>query len=784
MIKSEESNKLLRVLCLEDIPYDAHLIKEMLIDAGIDVVMDITDSEDEYFSLLKNKTYDIILSDYTLPGYDVHSALKNALELQPDAPFICISGTIGEDKAIELLKQGASDYILKDRLSRLPFAVSRALEGVEQQKESKLTQEALLKSEFEFRLLAESMPQIVWITRADGWNTYFNQQWVDYTGLTLEESYGHGWVKPIHPDDQQRAWDAWQNATLHGASYSLECRLRRKDGKYKWWLTRGVPVLDEQGLVLKWFGTCTDIHKLKLADEELQQSHDVLYKLAEQVPGVIYQYRLYPDGRSCFPYSSPGMNEIYEYSPDDVCEDATPVFGRIHPEDLQQVSDLIFESARTLKHFHCEFRVVLPIQGLRWRYSDATPERLDDNSTLWHGIIYDITNQKKVEHELIKAKEHAEESDRLKSAFLANMSHEIRTPMNGIIGFAELLKEPDLTGEEQRKYISIIEKGGERMLNIINDIINISKVESGQMEVSNSETNINELIEFIYSFFKPEANQKGIELFFKDLLPEEDATINTDSEKVYAILTNLVKNALKFTLKGSIEIGYSKKNTEFEFFVKDTGNGILQEQKDIIFERFRQGSESLSRNYEGAGLGLTISKAYVEMLGGKIWVDSNHGSGSTFYFTIPFISDEAVKISNNYKPFVEVNISVKDLKILIVEDDEISELLISRVVRSFGNHILTTSNGLEAIDICRNNPDLDLILMDIKMPVMDGYEATRQIRKFNKDVVIISQTAFALADDREKSLAAGCNDYISKPLNKFLLIELIKKHFQNNQVSV
>src|ERR1035437_3446483 len=254
MIKSEESNKLLSVLCLEDVLNDAHLIKEMLIDAGFQIVMDIADSEDVYFSLLRNKTYDIILSDYTLPGYDIYSALKNALELQPDAPFICISGTIGEDKAIELLKQGASDYILKDRLSRLPFAVRRALEGKNQQKESRLAHEALLKREYEFRLLAESMPQIVWITRADGWTTYFNQHWVEYTGLTLEESYGHGWNKPFHPDDQQRSWNAWQNATIHGATYSLECRLRRKDGKYKWWLIRGVPVLDEKGTVLKWFG--------------------------------------------------------------------------------------------------------------------------------------------------------------------------------------------------------------------------------------------------------------------------------------------------------------------------------------------------------------------------------------------------------------------------------------------------------------------------------------------------------------------------------------------------
>jgi len=781
----EESNNLLNVLCLEDILNDANLIKEMLLDAGFQVSMDITDREDEYLSLLSKKTYDVILSDYTIPGFDVHLALKQALELQPDVPFICVSGTIIKDKAIELIKEGAVNYVLKDRLSRLPYAVRQALESVERLKEHRQAEDALIKSEYEFRLLAESMPQIVWITRADGCTTYFNQQWVDYTGLTLEESYGHGWNKPFHPDDQLRAWDAWKDAILNGTTYSLECRLRRKDGEYFWFLIRGVPVLDEHCKVLKWFGTYTDIHKMKLADEALQQSHDVLYKLAEQVPGVIYQYRLYPDGSSCFPYSSPGMNEIYEYSSEDVREDATPVFGRLHPDDSQYVSDLIFESARTLEHFHCEFRVVLPLQGLRWRYSDATPERLEDGSTLWHGIIYDITQRKNVEHELIKAKEHAEESDRLKSAFLANMSHEIRTPMNGILGFAELLKEPDLTGEEQQIYINIIEKGGERMLNIINDIISISKVESGQMELSISETNINAQIEFINSFFKPEAAQKSIEIFYKNLLPAKEATINTDSEKVYAVLTNLVKNALKFTKEGSIEIGYKKKDNDFEFFVKDTGTGILQEQKKIIFERFRQGSESLSRNYEGAGLGLTISKAYVEMLGGHIWVESEEGKGSTFYFTIPCNCDKVERsvISNQASGNIEEN-KMKNLKILIVEDDEASEMLINLTVNSLSKEILSVRSGTEAIEICHKHPEIDLILMDIKMPLMDGYEVTRQIRSFNKDVIIIAQTAFALTDDREKSLAAGCNDYLAKPIKKSTLIETITKHFNNNTVSV
>jgi len=402
--------------------------------------------------------------------------------------------------------------------------------------------------------------------------------------------------------------------------------------------------------------------------------------------------------------------------------------------------------------------------------------------TVFEGICSIIGTaliRKQTADDLVIAKEHAEESDHLKSAFLANMSHEIRTPMNGILGFAGLLKEPGLTGEEQKKYIGIIEKSGARMLNIINDIVSISKIESGQMEISISETNIKDQIEFIYTFFKPEVERKGIQIFMKDSMHGIQTIIKTDREKLYAILTNLVKNAIKFTREGSIEIGYEQKGKFLEFFVKDSGEGISKGQKEIIFDRFRQGSELLTRNYEGAGLGLSISKSYVEMLGGKIWVDSKPGKGSTFYFTI--LCDafhDANGTIKNIEPTIEVEEQIQNLKILIAEDDETSEMLLSIAVKIFGREILSVRTGVEAVEACRNNPDIDLILMDIKMPVMDGYTATRLIRKFNKKVVIIAQTAFGLSGDREKALKAGCNDYIPKPFNKAALMVILKNLFK------
>ena len=252
--------------------------------------------------------------------------------------------------------------------------------------------------------------------------------------------------------------------------------------------------------------------------------------------------------------------------------------------------------------------------------------------------VVDITLRKLAEAELLKAKEKAEESDRLKTAFLANISHEIRTPLNSILGFAELLKGTDLNEDSKTRYVNIIEKSGGRLLNIINNILTISKLESGQMEISISETNMNEQIETVYSLYKPIADQKQIRLSYRTTLPEKKAMVNTDMGKLLAVLTNLVKNALKYTEKGSIEIGYQPKGKYLEFYVRDTGPGIPVDRYDAIFDRFVQSDIANKGAKQGAGLGLSIAKAYVEMLGGTIWLKSEPGKGSVFFFTLPYKS--------------------------------------------------------------------------------------------------------------------------------------------------
>jgi CheY-like chemotaxis protein len=361
------------------------------------------------------------------------------------------------------------------------------------------------------------------------------------------------------------------------------------------------------------------------------------------------------------------------------------------------------------------------------------------------------------------------------------MSHDIRTPMNGILGFTTLLKEPDLTSDEKDKYIKVIERSGKRMLTTINDIVDISKIEAELMNVEYSQVSINKQLEYLYIFFKPEAEKKGMKLSFKNGLPDTKDIIKSDIGKFNAILTNLIKNAIKYSHQGNIDFGYdlikTKEGQALQFYVKDTGIGVPADRLHAIFDRFVQADIEDKQVYEGSGLGLTISKAYVEMLGGKIWIESVEGEGSQFYFTLPYqLASDRKKLETSADAGLVDIASKRKLNILIAEDDETSLIYLKTVIKNIAEEIIIAKTGIDAVEICKKKQNIDLILMDIKMPGMNGYEASKQIREFNKNVVIIAQTAYALAGDRELSIQCGCNDYISKPINKNSLLEIIWKH--------
>ena len=388
-------------------------------------------------------------------------------------------------------------------------------------------------------------------------------------------------------------------------------------------------------------------------------------------------------------------------------------------------------------------------------------------------ILRDISYRKIAEVELIKAKEKAEESDRLKSAFLQNISHEIRTPMNAIIGFAALLNEPGLDDESRKSYSEIITQSSNQLLTTVIDIIEISNIEAGIFQYEKSEINLNELMDKVYHKYKPKINGKKIKFSLNKMLPNEEAVIITDGTKLDQILSNLLSNAFKFTSHGQIDFGYTPKEKYLLFYVSDTGIGIPENQHSMIFDHFYQVEPPASTLYEGTGLGLSISKAYVGLLGGKIWLRSEPGEGSVFYFTIHYDDASKIKNSGSKQQKQTQNLNANPKTILIAEDDNNNYVLMKKQLAGLDIKILHASNGVEAVDICRSGQKIDMVLMDIKMPLMDGYEATKQILERSPDIKIIAQTAFS--DDKEKALESGCTGFISKPFDKHHLMSMVKE---------
>jgi len=377
---------------------------------------------------------------------------------------------------------------------------------------------------------------------------------------------------------------------------------------------------------------------------------------------------------------------------------------------------------------------------------------------------------------LIRAKERAEESDRLKTAFLANMSHEIRTPMNGIMGFLQLLNDVDLTSDDRQYYFEIINKSGERLLSTINDIIEISKIESGQLNVIYNNVNIKEILNFHYKFFINQTEEKGISLLLKNSEEIADVIVS-DQHILDGILTNLIKNAIKFTDSGEIEVGTYLKDESIIFYVRDTGIGISKNRQEAIFERFVQADLDYKRPHEGSGLGLSIVKAYSHLMKGEVWVESEEGRGSTFYFAVPYIPVILKREIPSDKSICAGGERIH--KILIAEDDETSYKLLEKILSDEKFTIIHVWNGEEAVCVMRDDPEISMILMDLRMPLTDGLDAAKKIRQFNKTVKIIAVTVNAFSIDKEIAINSGCDDYVLKPVNKKLLTDIIEKHLYN-----
>ncbi|MBN1989350.1 MAG: response regulator [Bacteroidales bacterium] len=392
--------------------------------------------------------------------------------------------------------------------------------------------------------------------------------------------------------------------------------------------------------------------------------------------------------------------------------------------------------------------------------------------------IRDITERIMAHEQLLVAKAKAEESDRLKTAFLHNISHEIRTPMNAIVGFSGFLVEPDLIDEKRKLFTDIIIQSSDQLLAIIDDIICIASIEAGLEKNQETEISINSICKLLYDQFSLKTLGKAVLLSMKTPLADNEATVITDSTKLTQILNNLIGNALKFTRQGYVNFGYSLKGNFLEFFVEDSGIGIPLDMQGIVFNRFRQVENTNEQLFGGSGIGLSISKAYVEMLGGKIWLTSELGKGSVFNFTIPYKRANLQKLAAN-QPQKGLGVDLEAVKeILVAEDDGSNFILLNEFLSHSGVAIIRALNGAEAVALCKANPQISLVLMDIKMPVMDGYDATTRIKEFRPNLPIVALTAYSTEVDKNRALACGCADFISKPIRKELLLAKINEYLR------
>lgn len=645
-----------KILVLEDNPDDLGLLKHNLKKLSFDYELKVSETKAGFISSLDMQLPDLVLSDFNLPDYNGLEALKEIRKRDDNIPFIIVSGAIGEELAIEIMREGANDYILKDNIKRLIPAIEREYKEYEIRLDKAQTENICKENERHFLSLLENPTDYI-IYR-----------------IKINGSINNAVVTHVSP------------------------------------------------------------------------SIDVLFGLDEKSK---HQYQSW--------------------------------FKNIHKEDIQKFR-YANEVALKPPFFLDEvFRYNHPQSGLCWfhiRANGVTSINNPDKLEHMNGIISDITRLKKFEYELLLSKNKAEESDRLKTAFLQNISHEIRTPLNGILGFSDLLEKEEDPGKS-KDFINLIKSSGQQLLRLLEDVMEIAKLETGEIDIREDSFNINELIDDLYKFYSEykEINLLDIELEIQKPLQHNHAMVYTDESRIKQIFINLIDNAFKFTKKGKIKFGYTVlQNLNFKFFVSDTGIGIENEKLKIIFERFRQIDDGSERKYSGTGLGLAICKNIVEYMGGEIWAESILNRGTTFYYTIPDLKDNEDKnqTMDEIRDIDEFDFS--GITILIAEDDYNNYMLINEYLESTNCTIHYAKNGNEVIDIVKENgEEIDLILMDIMMPFTNGIEALRALKKMDCAIPIIAQTAYIMEIDEKQMREEGFDDFMAKPIDQ---LQLLNKMFK------
>ncbi|MFT3739963.1 MAG: ATP-binding protein [Breznakibacter sp.] len=530
-----------------------------------------------------------------------------------------------------------------------------------------------------------------------------------------------------------------------------------------------------KGLTVGRVWSFRDITIRKKIEKELNESTIKLKTIVNNLRGVVFSCRT--DGNLTMLFLSQGIEELSGYPSTDFLHNKIRSFGSIvHPEDVLHIHGEIEKAYFHSPPISMEFRIICAEGMVKWIWVRGAIVRDADQASLLEGFMSDITDRKKTQMQLEWAKSKSEESDKLKTAFLHNISHEIRTPINAILGFSRLLEDESLMLEKRRRFNQVILSSANHLIAIIDDIVDMAAIEAQQVAIKAEPVDVAGILRTLYVQYAPKAKDKGLSVrCLIDPMLEGGSRYMADQTKLIQIFTNLLNNAFKFTNQGGIAFGVDRNGDGLRFFVKDTGIGIPEEMQTRIFERFLQVDQH-SKQAGGMGLGLAICKAYVELMGSTLEVISHLGTGSEFYFTL--FLDKAVQAeiqSVSQVSRMEDQRAQNNL-ILIAEDEQTNFMLMSEMLNVLKLPYLRASNGIEAVTMCRENPNLKMVLMDVKMPLLDGLEATRQIREFASQLPIIAVTAYTYSHGKKQVIEAGCTDYVTKPISFNGLKALVAKY--------
>jgi PAS domain S-box-containing protein len=754
----------IKILHIEDSLKDSELIHAIIESGGIDHDYYQTDNEKDFIGILEKGNIDIILSDFNLPDFSGSEAFMIAREKYSKIPFIFVSGTIGEDYAINAMVNGATDYVFKSKLERLVPAIKRAMRETELNLSTGKALEELRAASFYSRNLIEANLDPMVTISSKGKITDVNKSTEQITGVSRDRLIGTDFADYF--TEPEKARTGYEQVFSKGIVKDYPLTMVNVTGDKRDVLYNATIYKNETGEDQGVFAVAHDITERKKNELALLESKEKWRRLVENIPDYIAL--LDRDARYLF------LNHYAEgYSEKNVI--GKKLFEFITGES-QEIAIWNFETcikSRMNKKFEY---TTSELSGESSIY-EATFVPFFENEILSFvmAIIRDISKLRKEEEALRHAKEMAEASDKLKTAFLNNISHEVRTPLNGILGFSEIVTETDLSEAGKKEALSMLHESSDRLLNTITNYMDISLIASGNLSLLEKNYIPGKVLTGIFDKFKTICTDKKLELFLE--IPEQSdyISVNSDPEIFRKIMIHLLNNAVQFTNKGSIQFGYSISDRNLEFFVKDSGIGIAKESFSAIFEHFIKEGRDPSRFSEGSGLGLSIAKGMCEILGGKIRVESEIGKGSCFCFSFPYLKESV--IPHSIRLDSETKKILSGASILVAEDDKVNFFYMQALIKqSTDSTICHASNGTEAVALYKANPDIVLILMDIKMPEMDGYEATRQIKLINKDIPVIAITGYAMTGDEEKIRMAGCDGYLSKPISKKRLLEKMAEY--------